>query len=93
MSSAVLNVDDVEGTGVTFTVDDGSYTTLVTTLGDHDEVTDVEGNVTGDLSGFDGNTDGVVLLDERIGESDGSTVMGNNGGNSLISNSSADNTA
>jgi hypothetical protein len=84
VSSTVLNVSNIEGSRVSLTRHNGTNTALVTTLGDHDKVSDVEGNVSSYLSSLDRNTNSVVLFNHRIGESNGSSVVGYKSRNLLI---------
>lgn len=72
----VLDVDDIEGTGVSVSGGDDSNSTQVMTAGDHAERSGVESDVLGDSAGLDVNDDGVVYLDVGVGVSDGSGVVG-----------------
>jgi hypothetical protein len=74
----ILNVDNFETTNVTFTVDDDTNTTHVTSSSNHADVTNFELDEVGDLGGLNIITDGVVSLDQRIGVTDGATIVGDN---------------
>jgi len=79
----ILNVDNFETTNVTLTVGDDTNTAHVTTASDHDDVTNFELDEVSDLGFLNVVTDGVVSLDQRIGVTDGATVVGNNVGDTL----------
>ena len=74
----ILNVDNLETTNVTLTVNDNTNTTHVTTTSSHADVTDLELDEVSDLGGLNIVTDGVVGLDQRIGITDGATIVGDN---------------
>lgn len=75
---------NVEASLVSLTVGDGSNSAHVSATGGHDNVTVVKLDERGDLAGGKVDLDGVVDLDERIGESDGSAVVGNKVGDTLL---------
>jgi len=91
--SSVLNVDDIEGTRVALTVYDGTNTSLILSLSDHAHVSSSEGVMSGDLTGLDGHTDGVVNLHVRIRVTDGASVVGNKVRDFLLGNSNGSNSA
>ena len=62
--SVYLDVDNVEGSGVTFAVDDGSDATGVATSGDHAEIAGLELDEVHDLAGGDVQADRVVDLNK-----------------------------
>lgn len=66
----VLDVDNVETSVVTLTVSDDTNTAHVVTAGDHGNSTSVELDVVLDLAGGQVDLDGVVDLDQRVGETD-----------------------
>ena len=66
----VLEVDNVETTVVTLTVGDDTNTAHVTTASDHGDGTGVELDEVADLAGLEVNLDGVVGLDQGVGEAD-----------------------
>ena len=66
----VLDVDDVEASVVALAVGDGTDTTHVATAGDHGDGAGVELGEVGDLAGGEVNLDGVVDLDQGVGEAD-----------------------
>ena len=77
-------MNDVEATDVLLTVRDDTATTPVTTTGDENEVASVKLDKVGNLSLLEVETNSVVDLDQRIGVTDGATVMGNNVGDTLV---------
>lgn len=81
----VLDVDNVEATIVTFTVGDDTDTTHVTTTGDHDDGTSIEGDVFFNLAGLQINLDGIVDLDERVRVADCSGIVCDEVWDSLLS--------
>ena len=76
VASAIGHVDDVETTRVLFLGGDDTDETLVGTAGDGGDITDIEFDDTGDLTGGDIEADGVVGLDERVRVTDSAAVMG-----------------
>jgi hypothetical protein len=72
---SILDVDDFETTNVTFTVNNGTNTTNITTTSNHDSVTDFELDEFLDLTRFDIETDSIVGLDQRIRVTDSTTVV------------------
>ncbi len=78
MSKRVLDVDDVEASGVLLTVDEGSDTTSVTTSSDHDADSSLKLDEVGDASSGKVDLDGVVGLDEGVGVADRASVVGHN---------------
>ena len=66
----VLEVDNVETTVVTLTVGEDANTAHVATASDHGDGTGVELDIVGDLAGLEVNLDGVVGLDQGVGEAD-----------------------
>jgi hypothetical protein len=79
----ILNVNNFETTNVTLTVDNNTNTTHVTTSSDHADVTDFKLDKVSDLGALNIVTDGVVSLDQRIGVTDGATVVSDNVGDTL----------
>jgi len=77
-------VNDVEGTGVTINTSDDADATHVVTLGDHDGVTDLELDVTNNLTSGEVELDGVVDLDDGVSETDGATIVGGDVGDDSI---------
>lgn len=84
--TAVLQVDDVETTGMAFTVSDNTNATHAVTTGDDGDVSSLELGESVDLAGLQVQANSVVDLDEGIGEADGATVVGNNEGDGLGTN-------
>ncbi len=66
----VLEVDNVETTVVTLTVGEDANTAHVATASDHGDGTGVELDEIADLAGLEVNLDGVVGLDQGVGEAD-----------------------
>jgi len=79
----VTDVNDIVTSEVTFLVDDGSDATLVTTTGEHDELTLLEGDNLDDLVLGEVELDRVSNLDDRVGVTDGSSIVGNDERNTL----------
>jgi len=72
----ILDVDDLERTGVTLTVHQSTDAANIVTLGGHDEVAVLELQPVQDFAGGDVHADGVIGLDLGIGEADGAAIMG-----------------
>ena len=72
----VLDVDDVEGSGMSLARHDGSHPTGVTSSGDHAQVARVELDGVLDLAGGDVHLDAVVHLDDGVGVADGPAIGG-----------------
>lgn len=89
----VLNVDNFVGSRVLLESLDGTDSTDVISTGDHNLSADLEFERGGDFVGSEVKLDGVVDLDKRVGESEGSSVVGDNIGDSLGAHSSAFNSA
>ena len=83
---SVLDVNNFKATNVTFTVNELTNTTNVTTTSNHDNVTDVELDEIFNLASFEVEADGVVSLDQRIRVTDGTTIVGGDVGNTLSTN-------
>lgn len=80
-------MDDIEATNVLLTVGDDTSTTHVTATGDDDEVTSLELDEVGDLARLNVELDGVVDLDQRVGVTDGTSIVGGDVGDTLSTNS------
>jgi len=72
----VLDVDNVEGAGMSLTGHDGSHPTGVTSSSYHAQVTGIELDGVLDLAGGDVHLDTVVHLDDGVGVADGPAVSG-----------------
>ena len=83
VATSILDVDDLEGTGVLLTTDDGAHTADVTPASDHDCVADLELDVVDDLASGKVNLDGVVGTDRGVGVADGAGVVGGDEGDAL----------
>ena len=76
MAAGVLDVDNVEGAGMSLTGHDGSHPTGVTSSSDHAKIAGVELNSVLDLAGGDVHLDAVVHPDDGVGVTDGPAVSG-----------------
>jgi len=83
MTKSILNVDNIEGAGVTFTVDDGTDSTQIASAGNHAQIARLELDEILNLAGHDVQLDGIVDLDQGIGVTDGATVMGGEEGDTF----------
>merc|ERR1719444_64066 len=72
----VLDVDDVEGSGMSLTGHDGTHPAGVTPSSDHTQVARVELDRVLDLAGGDVHLDAVVHPDDGVGITDGAAVGG-----------------
>jgi len=79
----ILDVDDVETSDVTLTVGDDTDTASVTTSGDHGNVTDLELDELVELASLQVELDSVVDLDQGIGVTESTTIVGDNEGDAL----------
>lgn len=84
VATSVLDVDDLEGTGVLLTTDNGTDTANVTPASDHDCVADLELDVADDLAGGNVDLDGIVGADGGVGVTDGAGVVGGDEGDALL---------
>jgi len=87
VSSGISNVDDIETTDVSISVDNNTDSSDVVTGGDQSKIAGFEGNVINDETSGDVNLDGIQDSDSGVGESDGSSVVGNNVGDLVGTNS------
>jgi len=76
VTSSVLDVDDVERSGMLFTVHDDANTPQVTASSYHANVARLELDVVGDFTGSNVDLDAVLGFDQRIGVSDRAAVGG-----------------
>jgi len=81
VTGSILDVDDVEGSGVLLPMHDDADTPQVTTSRHHANVAGLELDVIGDLAGGDINLDAVLGLDQGVRISDGTAVGGGEIGN------------
>ena len=86
MTESILDVDDVEGTRMTFTSNDRANSPQVTTTGDHAQVARFKLDEVHNFVGGDVELNSVVNFHQRIGVTDGAAVMGCNEGNALWTN-------
>ena len=78
-----LDVNNVEGTRMPFSMHNSSNTTCVTTTGDHAQVSGLELDRVHDFVGVDVQPDGVVHFDDWVGVTDGAAVRSVQEGNVL----------
>jgi hypothetical protein len=93
VTSSITHVHNIKGTKVTITTDNNTHTTSVVTLGDEAEIANIELNVTNNLIGVQINLNGIIDLDGRIRETDGTSIVSNNEGNLLAGELALDNLA
>ena len=79
-------MDNVEATSVLLTVGDNTATTPVTTASDESEVASVKLHEVGDLALLEIEADSVVDLDQGIGVTDGTAIVGDDVGDALVAN-------
>lgn len=84
--TAVLEVDNVETTMVTLTVNNGTDTANAVSTSDNGNVTTLKLDKGLNLVGLQVKTDGVVDADQRIRVTDGTAVVGHNEGDTLGTN-------
>jgi len=82
----IFDVNDVETSMMLFTVSNDTNSTHVTTTSDKGQVTAVEFDKVSDLARFNIEFNSVVDFDERVGVTDGTTIVGGDSGDSLGSN-------
>jgi len=83
MSGSILDVNDVEGSGMSLAVHDDANSPQVTTSGHHANVARLELDEVGDFAGGDVDLDAILGFDQRIGVSDRATVGGGEVRNAL----------
>lgn len=83
MTSNSPDVNDIVTSEVALLVNDRSDTTLVTTTGEHDKLTLLEGDNLDDLVLGEVELDRVSNLDDRVGVTDGASIVGNDERNTL----------
>jgi len=80
VSSRISNMDNIETTDVSISVDDNTDSSDVVTGGDQSKIASFEGNVVNDGTSGDVKLDGIQDSNSGVGESDGTTVVGDNVG-------------
>lgn len=80
VTSGISDVDDIETTDVSISVDNNTDSTNVVTGGDHAKVASFELDEINDLTGGDVQLGGVIDGEFGVGESEGSTVVGDDVG-------------
>jgi len=80
VSSRVSNMDNIETTDVSISVDENTDSSDVVTGGDQSKIASFEGNVFNDGTSGDVKLDGIQDSNSGVGESDGTTVVGDNVG-------------
>jgi len=83
VSGGILNVDDVEGSGMLFTVHDDADATQVTASSDHANVAGLELDEVGDLARGDIHLHAVLSFDQWVRVPDSASVGGGKVGDSL----------
>ena len=78
VTSAILQVNDIERTGVLLFGGDDTNTALIGTASEHGSVSDFEFDDTGDLARGDIDLHGVIWLGKRVRVADSATVVGDN---------------
>lgn len=84
VASRITNVNDIEGTGVFFNVNNGSNTTSIASTSDHAQVSSLELDEVHNLTSLQVNLDSVVNLDGRVVVTDGASVVGGDERNFLL---------
>ncbi len=77
---------NIEGTRMTFSVDDGSDSPQVTTTSDHAQVARIKLDEVHDLVGGNVQLNGIVNFDQRIGVTDCAAIVCSNERDSLGAN-------
>jgi len=80
VSSSISNMDNIEATDVSISVDNDTDSSDVVTGGDQRKIASFEGNVVNNGTSGDVNLDGIQNLDSGVGESDGTAIVGDNVG-------------
>lgn len=75
MSLGIFDVADIEATRVTLAAHDGSYSSQISSSGDHAKISRVESDRVDDFVGGDVQLDTVVDLDDWIGVTDRPSVV------------------
>jgi len=83
MSGGILDVNDVEGSGMSLTVHDDADSPQVTTSSHHANVAGLELDEVGDFARGDVDLDAILSFDQRIGVSDRAAVGGGEVRNAL----------
>jgi len=68
-------VDNVEVSNVLLAVDDNASTAHVTATGDHNNIASIKLNEAGDFVLRKVELDGVINLNQRVGVTDGATIV------------------
>lgn len=85
VSSGILDLDDLVGTWMVLNVHEGTNTTDIVSTLDEDGAAVLALDDSVDFTGLKVQLDGIVLLDFWVGETDGSSVVGNNVGDLVLS--------
>lgn len=86
MAKSILDVDNIERTRMTLTIDDGSDSPQIAATSNHAQVTRVELDEIHDFVGFNVQLDGIVHLHQWVGVTDGASIVGSDERNTLGSN-------
>jgi len=87
VASRVLNVDNVERTGVSFDARDGANTASVSAGSEHAQVANIELDEINLLASGKVYLNSVMLLDEGVGVSDGAAIVGGDEWDALLGQS------
>lgn len=82
-------MDNIETTNVLLSVHNDTSPSHVASTGDHDNVAGIELDEVGDLAMRKIELDGVVDTDEGVGVADGAAVVGDDVGNTTVSEGDA----
>ena len=82
----VTDGDNVEGALVALYSHENSDAPGVVSAGEHDELAGLELDEIDNLAGLEVNLDGVIHLGVRVGEADGASVVGDEGGDLVVGN-------
>lgn len=85
VTSGILDVDDLVGTWMVLNVHEGTNSTNIVSSLDEDGAAVLALDNSVDFTGLKVQLDGVVLLDFWVGETDGSSVVGDNVGDLVLS--------
>ncbi|KAG1239619.1 hypothetical protein G6F68_018459 [Rhizopus microsporus] len=86
MIKSILDVNNFETTNMTFTMNQLTNTTNVTTTSNHNNITHIKLDKIFNLASFNIETNGIIRLDQRIRITNGTTVMSSNVRNTLRTN-------
>lgn len=85
----ILDVDDIETSNVLLSVHDDTSPAHVASTGDHDDVACVEFDEVGDFALLEVELDSVVGTNMGVGVTNGATIVGDNVGDTTVTNGDA----